>query len=57
LSSGTTQDVSSLATWTSSNAAAATVSSTGVVTGVGPGGAVITATYSSVAGSAAITVP
>jgi len=53
----TTQDVTSLASWSSSNTSAATVSGAGVVTGVGAGTAVITATYSSVVGSDSITVP
>jgi uncharacterized protein YjdB len=56
LSGGTTQDVSSTATWTSSNTAVATVSSTGVVTAVTDGGVTITATYSGVVGNDAITV-
>jgi Big-like domain-containing protein len=57
MSSGTTQDVTSLAAWTSSNPADAAVSSSGVVTGVAAGPAVINATYSSVTGSDSITVP
>jgi len=57
MSTGSTQDVTSLAAWSSSNTAAATVSSTGVVTGAGSGDAVITATYSSVVGTDPITVP
>src|SRR5262249_14481347 len=56
LSGGTTQDVSSTATWTSSNTAVATVSSTGVVTAVATGSVTITATYSGVAGNDALTV-
>jgi len=43
-------------TWSTNNAAAATVSSTGVVTGVTAGSATITATSSGVAGTSAITV-
>ena len=43
-------------TWSTNNAAAATVSSTGVVTGVAAGSATITATSSGVAGTSAITV-
>ena len=54
LSDGTTMDVTSLATWTSSDAAVVTVSASGVVTGVSAGTAVVTATYSSVAGSFAV---
>jgi uncharacterized protein YjdB len=54
---GTTQDVTSTATWTSSNAAVATVSVSGLVTVVASGTAVISATYSGVAGTDNITVP
>jgi len=43
-------------TWTSSNAAAATVSSSGVVTGVAIGTATITATSETKSGSATVTV-
>jgi uncharacterized protein YjdB len=57
LSSGSSQDVTSQAAWSSSNTSAATVSGSGVVTAVSSGAAVITATYSSVIGSEAITVP
>lgn len=42
--------------WTTSNAAVATVSSTGLVTAVGAGSATITATAGSVSGTAAVTV-
>jgi uncharacterized protein YjdB len=51
---GSTQDVSSLATWQSSNAAVATVSSTGVVTGVGAGSVTVNAVYQTVSASDAI---
>ena len=52
MSDGTSQDVTSLATWTSSNTLDATVSSTGLVTGVADGsGIVITATYQNVSGA------
>jgi hypothetical protein len=54
--SGTTQDVTSIATWSSSNAAVATVSSSGVVTAVADGTAVISASYTGVAGNDNITV-
>jgi uncharacterized protein YjdB len=54
---GTTQDVSSTATWSSSNSAVATVSSSGLVTAVASGSVTITATYSGIAGNDAITVP
>jgi hypothetical protein len=57
LLNGSTQDVSSSATWTSSNTAVATVSSTGLVTAVTSGAVTITATYSGVVGNDAITVP
>lgn len=57
LGSGTTQDVTTSAAWASSNTAVATVSSNGLVVGVGAGTAVITATYSGVAGTDSITVP
>ena len=43
-------------TWTSSNAAVATVSASGYVTSVAPGSATITATSGGVSGSAAISV-
>jgi uncharacterized protein YjdB len=43
-------------TWSTSNAAAATVSSTGVVAGIAAGSATITATSSGVSGTSAITV-
>ena len=56
LSSGSTQNVTSLATWQSSNTAVATVNSAGVVTGVSPGDVDITATYQSVAGRARVTI-
>src|SRR6266404_4696221 len=43
-------------TWSSNNTAAATVNSTGVVTGIAAGSATITATNSGVSGTSAITV-
>ena len=43
-------------TWSTSNAAAATVSSTGIVTGVAAGSTTITATSSGVSGTSAISV-
>jgi len=43
-------------TWSSSNTAIATVSSSGVVTGVAPGSATVTATCSGKTGSSAVTV-
>src|SRR5262249_55004790 len=57
MSNGTTQDVTGLSAWTSSNTGAATVSGTGLVVGVGPGGTVVTATYLSVSGTDSITIP
>jgi hypothetical protein len=55
-SGGTTQDVTSTATWQSSNVAVATVSATGMVTAIAPGNATISATYQTVAGSDTITL-
>ncbi|MGZ4787554.1 MAG: Ig-like domain-containing protein [Terriglobales bacterium] len=43
-------------TWTTSNSAAATVSSSGVVTGVAAGSATITATSSGITGTSSVTV-
>jgi hypothetical protein len=57
MSNGTTQDVTSIAVWQSSNTAAATVSSSGLVAGVGEGAATVQATYLNVSGSDAITIP
>jgi uncharacterized protein YjdB len=51
---GSTQDVTSSATWSSSNGAVATVSSAGVVTGVAAGSATIAATYQTVSATDAI---
>ena len=51
---GTTQNVTSQAAWTTSNASIASVSSTGVVTGVGAGSVSVAAVYQSVSGSDAI---
>jgi len=56
LSSGTTQNVTSQATWQSSNPAIATVNAAGLVTGVAPGDVDITATYQSVAGRSRVTI-
>jgi trimeric autotransporter adhesin len=55
-SDSTTQDVTSKATWVSSNTAVLTVSSSGIVTAVAPGTAILEATYQGVAGTIAITV-
>jgi hypothetical protein len=56
LSDGTTMDVTSLASWSTSDTSALTVTTSGVVTGVAAGTAIVTATYSSVAGSLAVAV-
>jgi uncharacterized protein YjdB len=53
---GSTEDVTSRASWTSSNSAVATVASGGLVTGVAPGAATISATYNSVTGSTTFSV-
>jgi len=53
---GVTMDVSSMATWTSSVAANATVSAAGLVTGVASGAAAITATIGTVTASTTVTV-
>ena len=56
MSDGTTQNVTSLATWQSSNTAVATVSSTGLVSAVAEGSVSVQATYSSVTGIDQVTV-
>jgi hypothetical protein len=56
LSDGTFDFHSASATWTSSDPSIATVSSTGLVTGVAAGSATITACYSSFCDSATLTV-
>ena len=55
-SDGTDKDLTALAAWSSSPAAVATVTNGGLVTGVAAGSATITATYTGVAGSMAVTV-
>src|SRR5258708_16536272 len=55
-SDGSSKDLSSSATWTSSNSNVATVSTSGVVTGVASGTATITAKSGTFTSSAAITV-
>jgi uncharacterized protein YjdB len=56
-SDGSTQNVTSTATWTSSNSSIAIVSSSGVATGITAGGPVtISASVSGVGGSATLTV-
>ena len=52
LSNGTTENVTTTATWTSSNPDIATVSATGVVTAIAEGTVSISATFDSVTGSA-----
>jgi hypothetical protein len=47
---GTTQDVTSLATWSSSSPANATVNGTGLVTGVAAGGSFVSAAYEGFSG-------
>lgn len=56
LSDGSTQNVSGLATWESSNPAVATVTTTGLVTAVAPGQAHITAAYQGQAGTLPVMV-
>src|SRR5579862_843237 len=56
LADGTTQAVTSAAAWTSSNSGVASVSASGVVTGVTAGDADITATYQTISGKAHVTV-
>lgn len=55
-SDGTKQDLTALASWTSSNSGTATILSTGIATGVGVGTTTISATQGSISGSAALTV-
>ena len=54
ISNGTTQDVTTQATWSSSNTAIATVSATGLLKVLQLGGATITATYQSVSGTLSV---
>ncbi len=54
MSDGSTTDVTSQATWSSSNAAVAAVSSTGLVTGVAAGSATVSATYQTISASDSI---
>jgi hypothetical protein len=56
LSNGTTQNVTTMATWQSSNPNVATVTSGGLVTGVNFGQTSITATYQGVSGPVAVTL-
>jgi hypothetical protein len=56
LSNGTTQNVTTSATWQSSNTGVATVTSGGLVTGVNFGQASISATYQGVSGPVTVTL-
>ena len=55
-SNGSTTNVTSQASWSSSSTSVATVSSAGLVSGVGGGHALITATYDGVSGAASLVV-
>ena len=55
-SDGTTQDLSGTVTWSSSAAASATVSTSGLATAVSPGSATITATSAAITGTASLVV-
>jgi uncharacterized repeat protein (TIGR03803 family) len=55
-SDNTTQDLTAQVSWSTSNAAVASVSTKGSVTGVAPGQATITATLGAVSGTSAVTV-
>src|SRR5271169_1428232 len=55
-SDNTTQDVSTASSWTSSDTTIATVSASGLVTGVAPGTVTVTAAYSGVSGTDTVTV-
>ena len=55
-SDGSTQDVTSSAAWSSSNAAAATISAAGMATGVAPGSATIQALLGAISATASLTV-
>lgn len=56
-SDGTMQDVTTLATWSSSDSADVSVSASGLITGVtGGGGATVTAQYEGISGQTTVTV-
>lgn len=55
-SNGTTADVSASSVFASSNPAAVSVSNTGLITGVGPGSSVLTATFGGLGANATATV-
>src|SRR6266545_3489638 len=56
LSNGSTQNITSQASWQSSDTRVVTVSSSGIVTGIGAGQADVSATYQTVTGSLHLTV-
>jgi Bacterial Ig-like domain (group 2) len=55
-SDGSTQNLTSSVTWSSSNTSVATISSTGLASGVGPGNSTIQAVSGPVSGSTTLTV-
>jgi uncharacterized protein YjdB len=55
-SSGPTQNITGQVTWTSSSTAAATISASGLATGVGAGSSTITAALGSISGTTTLTV-
>jgi hypothetical protein len=55
-SDGSSLNLTSLVTWTSTNSAVATINGTGLVTGVTPGSTTIQATSGSISGSTGLTV-
>jgi len=57
LSDGSTHDVTTTATWTSSNAAIADIVGTGLVMGIDPGDVDVAARFQNVTGSEHVTVP
>lgn len=56
LTDDSTQDVTSAASWSSSDENVATVSSGGLVTSVGPGTCTITASHSGLTGTSSVSV-
>jgi hypothetical protein len=55
-SDNSTQNLTSQVTWASSNAGVATITTSGMATGVGPGTSTITATLNGISGSTTLTV-
>ncbi len=55
-SDGSSQDVSSNATWSSATTSVATISTVGIATGVSPGTSIITASFGGQSGQATLTV-